>query len=37
MDSMLKCVLDSKDQAERERLLDELYILKTLYTMLYTM
>jgi hypothetical protein len=24
MDSMLKCVLDSKDEAERGRLLDEL-------------
>jgi hypothetical protein len=31
MDSMLKCVLDSKDEAERGRLLDELSILKTLY------
>jgi hypothetical protein len=30
MDSMLKCVLDSKDEAERGRLLDELSILKTL-------
>lgn len=31
MDSMLKCVLDSKDEAVRGRLLDELSILKTLY------
>lgn len=27
MDSMLKCVLDSKDEAERKRLLDELILL----------
>ena len=26
MDSMLKCVLDSKDEAERARLLDELIL-----------
>ena len=26
MDSMLKCVLDSKDEAERGRLLDELIL-----------
>jgi hypothetical protein len=33
MDSMLKCVLDSKDEAELGRLLDELSILKTLYAL----
>ena len=35
MDSILKCVLDSKDDAERGLLLDELSILKTLNALLF--
>jgi hypothetical protein len=33
MDSRLMCVLDSKGEAERGQLLDELSILKTLYAL----
>jgi len=35
LDSILKCVLDSKDDAERGLLLDELSILKTLNALLF--